>query len=343
MLVVALAVTIGLTAGVWNTVGAGSAQAAPISNGSVGTNAVTTLNSGTRVQDFDAMKSAGIGSVRLLVEWPRIEPYQNNFTWTETDAMVLNAYNRGMTILGVLTYAPSWATGGNSAFYIHASPASADTWAEFVRRAADRYRGLIRNWEIWNEPNIQASFAPAPNPVLYSSMLSKSYTAIKGVDPYAVVITGGTSPAADTSTTMSPAAFVASLYANGAGNSFDGVGMHPYSVPDNLSTNTTRMASKTAISSVTNVLVNNQQSYKRLWFTEFGASTCSAQAVSETRQSQILVDGIQYMRSLPNGGPIFIFDFRDIQTGSSNIEYCYGMVRTDFTAKASLQAVKPYL
>ena len=254
---------------------------------------------------------------------------------------MLAAHKRGLKPLGVLTYAPSWATGWYSNFFIHPAPLSADTFASFVQKAAQRYKGIIRDWEIWNEPNIQASFAPAPSPPLYSSMLIKSYTAIKNIDPYSSVIAGGTSPAADSVTTMAPATFIQGLYDNGAGNSFDAVAMHPYSVPRLLSADTA--GSKTAISEVTRVLARNNQSYKKIWFTEFGAPTCGQYAVSETRQAQILVDGITYLRSLPSGGPIYLFDHRDIDSSSSNYEYCFGLRRTDFTAKQAVGAVGPYL
>ena len=29
-----------------------------------------------------------------------------------------------------------------------------DAWREYVRTVADRYRGRIRYWEVWNEPDL---------------------------------------------------------------------------------------------------------------------------------------------------------------------------------------------
>jgi GH35 family endo-1,4-beta-xylanase len=112
---------------------------------------------------------------------------------------------------------------------IHPAPADAKPWRNFIAQAAQRYSNVIHNWEIWNEPNIDDSFAPAPDLALYSSMLKEAYSAIKSVDPRSVVITGGTSPAVDTATEMSPVTFIKGLYDHGAGEFFDAVAMHPYS------------------------------------------------------------------------------------------------------------------
>ena len=98
-------------------------------------------------------------------------------------------------------------------------------------------------------------------------------------------------------------------------------------------------------------MANQGQSYKRIWFTEFGASTAPEGAfapelagqqsrVTEVRQAEILTDGINYMRTLANCGPIFLFDHRDIETGSFVIENNYGLLRSDFSPKPALSAVK---
>lgn len=239
---------------------------------------------------------------------------------------------------------------------VHPAPADAGPWADFVAQAAKRYSNVIRNWEIWNEPNIDDSFAPGPNLALYSSMLKASYQAIKSVDPQSVVVTGGTSPAVDNPTEMSPVTFVKGLYDNGAGDFFDAVAMHPYSTPELLTTEGTSDTSNSnrAIKDVSELMASEGQGGKQIWFTEFGASTATPGAVapdlsgqqvgvSPQRQSEILTNGINYLRSLQNGGPIFLFDFRDVETGSRNVEYNYGLVQSDFTAKPALAAVQALL
>lgn len=324
--------------------------------GLVGVNAVTLTDSATRDRQYDLIAADRFRAVRIQIEWDLIERSPGQFDWSDTDSLVKGAASRGLAVLGVLSYAPSWAVPPQYRTLVHPAPADAGPWADFVAQAAKRYSNVIRNWEIWNEPNIDDSFAPAPNLALYSSMLKASYQAIKNADPQSVVVTGGTSPAVDIPTEMSPVTFIKGLYDNGAGDFFDAVAMHPYSTPELLTTEGTSDTSNSnrAIKDVSELMASEGQGGKQIWFTEFGASTATPGAaapdlsgqqvgVSPQRQSEILTNGIEYLRSLHNGGPIFLFDFRDVETGSRNVEYNYGLVESDFTAKPALAAVQALL
>ncbi|WP_185976006.1 cellulase family glycosylhydrolase [Mycolicibacterium sp. 018/SC-01/001] len=324
--------------------------------GLVGVNAVTLADSATRDRQYHQIAADHFRAIRLQIEWDLIERSPGQFDWGYTDSLVNGAASRGLAVLGVLSYAPSWAVPPRYRDLVHPAPADAGTWAAFVAQAAKRYSNVIHNWEIWNEPNIDDSFAPGPDLALYSSMLKESYRAIKSIDPESVVITGGTSPAVDTPTEMSPVTFIKGLYDNGAGNFFDAIAMHPYSTPELLTAEGTSDTSNSnqAIKDVSALMAKEGQGGKMLWFTEFGASTATPGAVapdlsgqqvgvSPQRQSEILTNGIEFLRSLHNGGPIFLFDFRDVDTGSRNVEYNYGLVRSDFTAKPALTAVQALL
>jgi hypothetical protein len=353
------AAVIALTAAILYVTVPGTLRApevrAALNPGTVGVTAITLRDDPVRGRQLDAMRAEGFPAVRLIIEWPLIEPSPGRFDWAETDAIVMDAATRNLTILGLVTYAPAWAATEEGRQYLHPAPADPQVFADFVKTAAERYRGVIRNWEIWNEPNVVQSFAPRPDVALYSAMLEKAYSAIKSVDPYSVVISGGTSPAVDQEGSLSPATFIHGLLSSGAGDSLDAVGMHPYSSPSLLSEQTQWYSSNAAINNVTYLMNYLGQSHKRIWFTEFGASTARVAAqpgtdpssqhvgVSESRQAEILVDGINYLRSLPNGGPIFLFDHRDIETGSNTVEFSYGLLRSDFSPKPALAAVQRLL
>ena len=321
-----------------------SAASGPMGARTLGVTAVTLDFSDTiRQTQLQAIKQTGFPAIRIPIQWPQIEPAQGVFDWSRTDKLILGAYNAGLNILGVPTYTPSWAATPEGRNYLHPAPADPNTFGTFTRLVTQRYRGLIRNWEIWNEPNIQSSFAPRPDAVKYTEMLRAAYTSIKSVDPYSVVITGGLSPSFDDGVNISPAVFVQSLYANGAGPSFDAVGNHPYSVPDLLSVGQDWWTPRKQIEMISYLMNINGDGAKKLWTTEFGAPTAPnypPYGVTENRQKEILVDAINYLRALPNAGPVFIFDHRDINTGSANPEENFGLTRSNYTAKPALAAVK---
>ncbi|WP_237668883.1 cellulase family glycosylhydrolase [Rhodococcus sp. BS-15] len=225
------------------------------------------------------------------------------------------------------------------ALVAHPAPDSADKFAQFASAAASRYRDRITAWEVWNEPNVAASYGPSANPVHYCEVLSATSTAIRAAAPGALVITGPTSPAIDSANDLSPSTFVEALYRCAGAETFDAVAMHPYSSPQLLSEPTETSSSANEVAAVRSVMVRHGDGHKKIWFTEFGAPTTSS-GVDEQRQADILVDGITTLTQLPYAGPVFVFDFRDSMTGSVVPDYNYGLVRSDYSPKRALDAVR---
>ncbi len=108
------------------------------------------------VLGFDRVAAAGIGWVRIDFVWALVETSQNHFDWSVYDAIVQAAELRGLSVLGILAYTPAWATDGPS---LNGVPRSVADWEDFCFRAAQRYRGRVRHWELWNEPNQPHFFA----------------------------------------------------------------------------------------------------------------------------------------------------------------------------------------
>lgn len=61
-----------------------------------------------------------------------------------------------------------------------------DRWAAWVRTLVGHFKGKVRYWEIWNEPNAVPGFSAKD----YVTLLKTAYTAIKEVDPAAKVVGG---------------------------------------------------------------------------------------------------------------------------------------------------------
>ncbi len=292
-------------------------------------------------RDIDSVAEAGFAGIRLLVKWSDIETAEGTFDWSRIDSEVRWATERNLAVLGVLTWAPTWAVPTEYALVPHPAPASAERFAQFASAAAARFRDRVTAWEVWNEPNIAASYGPSVNPVRYCEVLSNSARAIRAAAPGALVVTGPTSPALDSANDLSPATFVEALYRCAGAGAFDAVAMHPYSSPQLLSEPTEPYSSANEIAAVHAVMARHGDSDKRIWFTEFGAPTNESDAgVDERRQAEILVDGITALTRMPFAGPVFVFDFRDSMTGSPVPDYNYGLVRSDYTPKLALDAVR---
>jgi hypothetical protein len=101
-------------------------------------------------------QAAGIGWVRIDFVWAYVETSQDQFDWRVYDAIAAEARKRNIEVFATLAYTPQWATGGP--FFLGVPDDPAD-WADFCFRAAKRYKGQIRWWGLWNEPNLDHFWA----------------------------------------------------------------------------------------------------------------------------------------------------------------------------------------
>jgi hypothetical protein len=214
------------------------------------------------------------------------------------------------------------------------------TYAAFAGAAAARYSALgVHHWEIWNEPNIVQFWQPRPDPARYAALLVAASAAIRAADPAATIITGGLAPAADREDGqyVSPRSFLGRLYDEGARDAFDAVGMHPYAFPYGVEA----VADWNQFQSMPRtyqLLVDRGDGDKRIWATEFGAPTGSADAaVSEADQAVMVRTGFAKWSRWAFTGPMFWYSARDVGTDADDVEQNFGLVRHDFTAKPALE------
>jgi hypothetical protein len=100
---------------------------------------------------LNQVKAAGIGWVRIDFVWAYVETSRGAYDWSVYDAIAAAAQARGIEVFATLDYTPAWATHGPE---LTGVPDDPQTWIDFCFRAAQRYRGKIRYWGMWNEPNL---------------------------------------------------------------------------------------------------------------------------------------------------------------------------------------------
>jgi hypothetical protein len=125
------------------------------------------------------------------VSWPALEPSSNQWDFATLDSCVVLAEQEGAEVLLPLGLSPAWASSrpdepsayapGNAA-----PPRDLEDWRTYVRTVATRYRGRIRQYEIWNEPNLPRFFSGSASEML--ALASEAYRILKEVDPENVVV-----------------------------------------------------------------------------------------------------------------------------------------------------------
>jgi Ricin-type beta-trefoil lectin domain-like/Glycosyl hydrolases family 39/Carbohydrate binding domain len=187
--------------------------------------AVLTNSSGQPVAE--SFPPVGFKTLRLwdaAVNWSALEPQKGQWDFSVLDRFVNEAQARNMDVVLTLGQSPSWASARpGDVSYIGAGapaePRNIQDWRDYVSTVATRYRGRIKFYEIWNEPN---------DPTFYSGSVQKmveltneAAAVLKSVDA--------------TNTVISPPPYTTGwldeFLALGGANNVDVIGYHVYSTP----------------------------------------------------------------------------------------------------------------
>lgn len=103
------------------------------------------------------------GTLRLWdtnTTWNRLQPSRNSWSFDALDAYVSAAEARSTKLLMTLGQTPSWAAADPSSESPYGAGASSppkdiNDWKTYVRTLAERYKGRIQLWEIWNEIDVK--------------------------------------------------------------------------------------------------------------------------------------------------------------------------------------------
>ena len=134
-------------------------------------------------------------SVRLWdtgTRWDQIETAPDQYTWDTLDAAVDNARAGGATdVLYVLGSTPQWAARDPQIPGLYGPgttslPKDTEDYVDFVREVANRYKGRITAYQIWNEANTR-SFYEGDWTAL-AKLTRRAHDAIKLIDPSAQVV-----------------------------------------------------------------------------------------------------------------------------------------------------------
>lgn len=293
------------------------------------------------------MKALGVRHLRFDIEWANIEHAgPGRYDWRDYDRVVRAASARKFEILAIIDYTPAWARRPDCAGTSMCAPRDPSAFGRFAGAAAARYRPYgVRSWEIWNEPNIPAFFAPRADPAAYAALLRHASLAIRRIDSDATILTGGLAPAGDGGGAMSPETFLQRLYEAGGRPYFTAVADHPYTYP------ATAVYPQPAyrweqMKRLHRIMSARGDGHKKIWITEYGAPTAgpgprasqhafnpAAETVDEALQARMLQDVIAAHRALPWAGPLFWYAYRDAGTDPATSENFFGLRRADGTPK----------
>ena len=148
-----------------------------------GTSSISRLR-----RHFAAARKAGVKYLRCAFSWNGIEPEPRKFKWTFWDTLVRMAEQNRIGLIPYVAYTPQWAARDAKDFWKQ-PPRNPQLYADFMHRLAERYRGRVSSWEIWNEPDNKDYWLGTADE--FAELTRLAARRIREADPRAVLVLGG--------------------------------------------------------------------------------------------------------------------------------------------------------
>jgi hypothetical protein len=193
----------------------------------------------TYAGEWPRIARSGAASVRVAFYWRDAQPSgPGTADLSGSDATVLAAARRRVGVLPVVHSAPAWARidPGDPA----SPPRDPRDYGRFLTALVARYgpqgtlwsehpdvpRRPIRDWQVWNEPNLVGFWSEQPFAARYVRLLRVARAALRRADPGARAILAGLPNGWDA---------LRQIYRAGGRSGFDAVAIHPYTArPDRV-------------------------------------------------------------------------------------------------------------
>ncbi len=220
---------------------------------------------------------------------------------------------RDLELVARLGEVPLWAQGevGDTTPEepIDVPPADLSDWANYCGTLAERYRGRIRAYQIWNEPNLTREWGNRPpNAAGYVELLRACSRAIRAADPDAILISAAPAPTGShDNIAQRDDIYLDRMYKAGFADYIDVVGAHapgfaePWYGPDDAERDGKgRWATFRRVEDLRKIMIANGDAARQMAILETGWTTDQVHpeyawyAVSEAEQAENLVAAYRY-------------------------------------------------
>lgn len=309
-------------------------QAGDLGANPLGVNTFLNLEDTANIDRIlDLVKAGGYGYIRQLFPWKDIQELKGSYNdrdgqngWAKYDAIVEKASSRGIKIIARLDQPPVWAREQvlktiPPSLDVTGPPDDLNDWGNFVEAAVTRYKGKIKYFQIWNEPNLEVEWnAKRVNPAGYVDLLKVAYERAKAANPDVVIITAALAPSNQDGAefnSLNDLKYLDQFYEAGGAKYFDilaaqayGLGYSPdyrFTEPDFREKDLKRV-NFSRLADMRAVMLKHDDGKRPVWITEYGWLSMPDKVVQqyplkpwgenidEATQAQYLVKGIERAR-----------------------------------------------
>ena len=260
-------------------------------------------------RSLQLLTGAGFDWARQWLAWESIEPSPGNYNWKDLDLLTEATQKHNVKLLVVIVRSPGWAAANGG---IPREQRHKQAYATMLSKVAERYKGKVHAYEVWNEQNLAGETGGRVDPAEYVELLKLAFPAIKASDPGAFVLYGGLTPTGvnDPAIAVEDVVYLQQTYAYNNGEIkryFDVLGAHPggqNNPPDRLWPDNPgpgpgyfdhRSFYFRRIEDLRKVMEQNGDGEKQIWLTEFGWTTKNQAKGYEYGQYNSVDDQANYL------------------------------------------------
>ncbi|TMF01071.1 MAG: hypothetical protein E6I52_12210 [Chloroflexi bacterium] len=298
---------------------------------------------------------AGFNWITQQLEWQEVEVEPGNYDFTQLDNIIGDASTAGLKIMLSFSHAPVFYRTDTSGLM----PGDPTTYGNFMQAVAARYAGKVQAYELWNEENLDREAGTGNvDPSTYLPLLEAGSTGVKSSDPNALVLLGAPSPTTSNvpGVSIDDVSYLQQLYAINGGEAagyFDVVSAHPsgFSNPPDCTPATPQCSLSgawntddsffafTRVGEYHDVMVQNGDVAKQIWFTEFGY--CSnptpppgyeyCKYITDDQQALFLYQAYNMARQVPYVGAMFAWNLNfQLSVPQFDEKWGFGIVHSDY-------------
>jgi len=131
----------------------------------------------------DYVGELGVKHARLQSGWAKCEKKKGKYDFLWLDSCVYGLTEQSVKPWICLCYGnPLYGSGVRLNAKIFTDKPAMDAWLKYVSATVSRYKNVVNEWEIWNEPN------GANNAEEYANLLMKTAETIKKIQPNAIIM-----------------------------------------------------------------------------------------------------------------------------------------------------------
>jgi hypothetical protein len=141
------------------------------------------------ISQLEKAGSQGISSIRVLLNWNRVQPKRGPFNWSAYDKLLTAAKSRNVEVVFVFGPTAEWASRAPITEAredrIWKLPKDWADWQKYVAAAVTHFKGKVKHWQIWEGFDFSHFRAPSSKIV---ELVHRTYKTAKQADPNCLLI-----------------------------------------------------------------------------------------------------------------------------------------------------------